>query len=112
MYAGTQFLLPKTTCVRARTRGATRVTAGLHSRSRASASAGVRVSTLPAPRVTPPLEALPGMMRRLLAPMFWMVRAMAALEPSPISAMAMTAATPMTMPSVVSAERMMLRRSA
>src|SRR5882724_4685101 len=37
---------------------------------------------------------------------------MAADEPWPISSMAMTAATPMTMPSVVSADRMTLRRSA
>src|SRR5262245_55019688 len=37
---------------------------------------------------------------------------MAVFEPSPISAMAMTAATPMTMPSVVNAERMTLRRRA
>ena len=39
---------------------------------------------------------------------FWM----AAEEPAPISIMAMTAATPMTMPSVVSMARIGLRRSA
>ena len=76
----------------------------------ASASWGVRVMTLPAPKLTPPLAAVPGKTRRLLAPMLAMVAWMALDEPLPISIMAMTAATPMTMPRVVRAARMMLRR--
>ena len=48
----------------------------------------------------------------MLAPMLAMVFWMAAEEPSPISIMAMTAPTPMTMPSVVSMARIGLRRSA
>ena len=76
------------------------------------ASSGVSVMTLPEPKLTPPLAAVPGWMRRLLAPMlaidFWM----AFDEPLPISIMAITAPTPMTMPRVVNAARMGLRRSA
>ena len=68
--------------------------------------------TLPLPKLTPPLDAVPGMTSRLLAPMLAMVFCTAVLEPWPISVMAMTAATPMMMPSVVSAERMTLRRRA
>ena len=45
--------------VRARTTGATLSTAG-HSRLMASASWGVRVMTLPEPKLTPPLAAVPG----------------------------------------------------
>ena len=48
----------------------------------------------------------------MLAPMLAMVFWMAVDEPLPISIMAMTAATPMTMPSVVSAARIGLRRRA
>ena len=76
----------------------------------ASASWGVSVMTLPPPKLTPPLEAVPGRIIRLLAPMLAMVAWMALEEPWPISIMAMTAATPMTMPSVVRAARMTLRR--
>src|SRR5262245_28825704 len=48
----------------------------------------------------------------MLAPMLAMVCLTADEEPWPISIMAMTADTPMTMPKVVRAERMMLRRRA
>ena len=78
----------------------------------ASASCGVSVITLPLPNVTPPLEAVPGCTSSMLAPMLAMVCLTAVEEPCPISTMAMTAATPMMMPSVVSVERMTLRRSA
>src|SRR6266545_911868 len=75
----------------------------------ALASCGVRVGVVPLPKLTPPLDAVPGWMRRLLAPMFLMVRCTAVLVPWPISVMAMTADTPMTMPRVVSADRITLR---
>ncbi len=84
-------------------------TAG-HSLRMASPSWGVRVMTLPAPKLTPPLEAVPGRTSRLLAPMLAMVCWMAVEEPCPISIMAMTAATPMMMPRVVRAARRTLRR--
>ena len=67
---------------------------------------------LPAPKLTPPLAAVPGITSRLLAPMLEMVRWMALDEPLPISIIAMTAAMPMTIPSVVRSDRMMLRRRA
>ena len=103
--------LPKTTCVRARTIGATARTAG-HSRRIASASCGVRVMMLPLPNVTPPLDAVPGCTSRLFAPMLAMIFLIAVDDPWPISIMVMTAPTPITMPSMVRAERMTLRRRA
>ena len=66
--------------------------------------------TLPAPKDTPPLDAVPGRIMRLFAPMLAMVCWMAVDDPRPISIMAMTAATPMMMPSVVRAARMTFRR--
>jgi len=78
----------------------------------ASPSWGVSVVTEPAPKLTPPLAAVPGNISRTLAPMVAMVFWMAAEEPVPISIMAMTAPTPMTMPRVVSSARIGLRRSA
>jgi hypothetical protein len=53
--------------------GATLTTAG-HSFKIASASCGVMVNALPAPKLTPPLAAVPGKTRRLFAPMLAMVR--------------------------------------
>ena len=86
-------------------------TAGL-SRRIASPSSGVSVVTEPEPKLTPPLAAVPGKISRTLAPMVAMVFWMAAEEPAPISIMAMTAPTPMTIPRVVSRARIGLRRSA
>ena len=68
--------------------------------------------TLPAPKVTPPLDAVPGRTSRLLAPVLAIVFAIAAEEPFPISIIAITAAIPITMPRIVRAERVTLRRSA
>ena len=65
---------------------------------------------LPAPKLMPPLAAWPGRTSSVLAPMLSIVFWMAVEEPWPISTMVITAAMPMTMPSVVSAARMMLRR--
>ncbi len=64
---------------------------------------------VPAPKFTPPLEAAPGKINRLFAPMLEMVFWMAADEPLPISIIAMTAAMPMMIPSVVRIARMTLR---
>ena len=68
--------------------------------------------TLPAPKLTPPLAAVPGMMSKLVAPMLAIVFLIALEDPLPISIIAMTAAIPMTMPRMVRAERVMFRRSA
>ena len=97
--------------MRARTIGAAPRTAG-HSRLTASQSSGVMVMTLPDPKLTPPLEAVPGKIIMLSAPMLATVFWMALLEPWPISIIAITAPTPMTMPRVVSTARITLRRSA
>ncbi len=98
-------------CVRVRTIGATARTAG-QSRWIASASCGVSVSTLPEPKLIPPLAAVPGNTSRLFAPMLSIVRWIAADDPCPISVIAMTAAIPMTMPSVVSAARVLFLETA
>ena len=75
------------------------------------ASSGVSVKALPPPKLTPPDVAVPGMMSRLLAPMLSMVFCTETLAPWPISTTAIIAATPITMPRVVSPERMMFRPS-
>src|SRR5208283_1564573 len=72
----------------------------------------VSVGRLPAPKLTPPLVAAPGMTRMLLAPMLAIDFCTAAFEPSLSSDMAITAATPMITPRAVSAERILFRRSA
>ncbi len=82
----------------ARTMGATSATAG-HCFPISSASWGVRVSTLPAPKLTPPLLAAPDWTMRLLAPMLAIVFCSASFEPWPISATAITAPTAMITPS-------------
>ncbi|MGC4033997.1 MAG: hypothetical protein QM754_20140 [Tepidisphaeraceae bacterium] len=93
------------------TTGATALTAG-HSRAMASQSSGVSFMLLPAPLLMPLALLLPGKIIRLLAPIelicFWII----ALEPLPTSIMAMTAPTPITIPSVVSTARNTLRRRA
>jgi len=96
---------------RARTIGATSATAG-HCRAISSASWGVRVNTLPEPKVTPPLEAAPDWTSRLSAPMLAIVFCMVAFEPWPISIMVITALTPMITPNAVNAERILFRRNA
>ena len=53
-----------------------------------------------------------GTITRVFAPRLAMVRWMAMDAPLPISIIVITAATPMTMPSIVSIVRMTLRRSA
>jgi len=108
---GTQFLFPKTSCPLERTSGAAARTAG-HSLRIASQSWGVSVMTLPAPQLTPPLAACPGMTSRLLAPRLAIARWLSVETPLPISIIAMTAEMPITMPTHVSADRMMLRRRA
>src|SRR5882672_5358337 len=78
----------------------------------ASASLALSVVALPAPVRAPPLELLPDMMVRRLVPNpdNWLHTD--ALAPSPRATMAMTAATPMMMPSVVRMLRPLLARNA
>jgi hypothetical protein len=70
------------------------------------------VILLPDPWLTPLMLTAPGMITRVLAPMLAMVRWMAIVVPLPISIIEMTAATPMTIPNVVSIVRITLRQRA
>jgi len=97
--------------VRARTTGAAARTAGA-SLSIASASSGIRVITLPVPKLIPALDAVPGMIMRVLAPMLEIVCFIAEEEPLPISIIVMTAEIPMIIPSIVRIDRMMFLRIA
>jgi len=72
----------------------------------------VRVVLLPDPKLTPPLEAAPGLKFRTLAPMLEIECRIADEDPAPISIMVMTAPTPITIPKVVNRALMGLRRSA
>src|SRR5262249_54431735 len=65
----------------------------------------------PAPR-TPPLPDSPGRTSSRLVPSRERFSPPCTVTPAPIVPMAITAATPITMPSIVSAERSALRRSA
>src|SRR5579871_1462874 len=78
----------------------------------AVASDAFSVVVEPAPAATPPLLLLPGMMVRTLVPRPDNCEATEALAPSPSATIAMTAATPMMMPSVVSKLRPLFARSA
>ncbi len=111
MFIGTQFLLAYTTCPRPRTMGATAFTF-CTSRMIASKSSGVSVMELPVPKLTPPDAAVPGSTISVLAPMLANESLIALADPAPISTIAITAATPITMPSVVSTARVMFRCSA
>src|SRR5437773_9444281 len=77
-----------------------------------SASLALSVVALPAPERAPPWELLPDMIVSKLVPRpdNWLLTD--ALAPSPRATMAMTAATPMMMPSVVRMLRPLLARKA
>ncbi len=91
--------------------GATAATAG-HCCAISSASAGVRVGTLPAPKLTPPLAAAPGRTNRLLAPMLAIVFCDGALRALADFRHGDHRATPMITPKAVRAERILFRRKA
>ena len=67
---------------------------------------------LPAPPATPAIARLPGSTRIVSEPMLAIAASTSRAAPSPISTMAITAPTPITMPSVVNAERKTCRRRA
>jgi len=72
----------------------------------------VSVTVLPDPKLTPRLEAGTRAQVQDVGPMLDIVFRMAAEEPVPISIMAMTAPTPITIPRVVNRARIGLRFSA
>jgi hypothetical protein len=78
----------------------------------ASASPGVSVTLPPLPELMPLTTDSSGSIWMTLAPRLAIVCSTDEEEPRPISIMAITAATPMTMPRMVSVERMMFLRSA
>src|SRR3954466_14714763 len=91
--------------------GAAALTAG-QSRMIVSQSCGVSVKELPAPKLTPLVAAAPGNIIRLLAPMLATLLRIISDDPWPMLLMAITAPTPIIMPSVVSTARITLRRRA
>ena len=78
----------------------------------AQASSSVMVSWLPEPIRTPPDRIEPDRTMIMLEPRLWICSATRACAPEPTATIVMTAPTPMTMPSMVSALRSLLTRSA
>ncbi|KUG22806.1 hypothetical protein ASZ90_007417 [hydrocarbon metagenome] len=91
--------------------GATAATAE-HSLSMASASAVVNVDWLPPPILTPPCEVLPGMTMIKLLPILEICAETFRLTPVPTASMIITALTPIMIPSMVRAERILLTHNA
>ena len=77
----------------------------------ATASSWVMLGRVPKPSRTPVVATLPGRMRMRLDPSARICSATRAWAPAPTETMAMTAPTPMMMPSIVSMLRIMLTRS-
>ena len=105
-----QLFAPATTCVRSVTDGETAATFG--SCAIASPSAGVRVDAPPKPVRAPVCVTLPGCTTIRFEPRLLMLCCTDVRAPTPIATVTITAATPMTMPSMVSSERALLRTSA
>ena len=106
-----QLLLPAMICAPLRTSGLTAATPGT-SRSIARASSTVSVPAPPKPVWTPPRLMLPEKTRMTFWPRAAMRASTWALAPLPMPTMAMTAPTPMMMPSMVRTVRILFRRSA
>src|ERR1035441_10379723 len=99
-----QLLFPLTTWAEPRTYGAANATSE-HCAGMSVASAWDNVTALPVPSRTPELLVLPGVMMMMLLPMLAIWSWMRWVAPEPIATVAMTLATPITMPSMVSADR-------
>src|ERR1700693_5841196 len=99
-----QLLFPLTTWAAPRTYGAANATSG-HCAGRSVASAWDNVTALPVLSRTPDRLVPPGLMMMMLLPMLAIWSWMRWFAPEPIATVAMTLATPITMPSIVSAER-------
>src|SRR5262249_21362568 len=78
----------------------------------AVASSGVSVLALPWPMRTPPCMKLPALTMIMLVPADWICASIEVCAPVPSATIVMTAATPMIMPSIVSAVRILFRFSA
>jgi hypothetical protein len=78
----------------------------------AFASSTVNVGTVPDPNRNPPLVELPDKIMSIFDPMLAICSAMRAFAPEPTAIMAITAPTPMMIPNMVRAERILLTMSA
>ncbi len=106
-----QLRFPYTAWALPRQAGAAASTSGI-SRWMAQASSSVMVSWLPEPSRAPPWVTEPFRITIMFEPRLWICSATRAWAPAPTATMVMTAPTPMTMPSMVSALRSLLMRSA
>src|ERR1041385_4416058 len=108
-----QFILPATNCDLALTEGVTIETVGT-SRLIASRSSTVSVCVpvSPVPLRTPPTFCAPALTNSRLVPMLSICACTEAEAPWPILTIAITAETPMMMPSIVRAARILLRTRA
>src|SRR5919108_2420149 len=78
----------------------------------ASASSGISVLALPCPMRTPPCMKLPAETMIRFVPADWICASIEVCAPVPSATIVITAATPMIIPSIVSAVRILLRPSA
>ncbi len=78
----------------------------------ACASSGIKRLDVPMPPRTPPVLMLPGKMVIMFVPADLICSSICAWAPVPMATIAMTAATPMIIPSIVKAVRILLRPSA
>ncbi len=106
-----QLVFPNTTWAVPRTVGVARATAG-QSAAIAFASSSDRVWTEPVPSRIPPLVTLPDRTMMMLLPMLRICSSIRAVAPDPTATIAITAATPMMIPSMVRADRSLLTLSA
>src|SRR5688572_20523851 len=106
-----QFWLPAMTCARRLTPGAMYCTSGT-SFLIASTSSGFRLAAAPDPPRTPPIVKLPAEMVTMFVPPALICASICACAPVPSATSVITAETPMIMPSIVSAVRILLRASA
>ena len=106
-----QFRLPYTTCSEPLWIGATSMTDG-HSSRMASTSSSDMVGSVPDPMRAPPDEVEPENTISRLLPMELISLEIRWRAAAPMDSMAITAATPMMMPSMVRLERILLARRA
>ena len=106
-----QFWLPAMTCARRFTPGAMYCTSGT-SFLIASTSSIFRLDAAPTPPRTPPIVKLPAMIVTMLVPPALICSSIWTCAPLPSATSVITADTPMIMPSMVSAVRILLRASA
>ena len=106
-----QFWLPATICCVCRMVPAATCTAAI-SRGMAWASSQLMLGRCPAPSETPPIRMLEPHTSSRLAPSDWIWLSTCCRAPAPTATVTITAATPMKMPSAVSAARSLFAASA